>query len=105
MLWLALLLVLVGAAALAGGLVLYTNGVGAAPSNRTNEDPTGFKRAGSRVAWPELFRRMPSSLGTMLDKDAGRGDRLTALGSMLVLAALLAGCGAVLALVTALVPR
>ncbi len=105
MLWVALCLIVVGAASLTGGLVLYTNGSGVAPRNRTKEDPTGLKRAGSRVAWPEVFRRIPSSLGVMLDKDAGRDARLAALGSALVLAAVLAGCGAILAFVTAFVPR
>lgn len=105
MLWLAISLVVVAAVCVVAGFVLFANGAGVAPRRRTEEDPTGFKRAGSRVAWPDVFRRMPSSPGVMLDKDAARDDKLTALGAMLVLAALLAGFGAVLAFVSVLVPR
>ncbi len=101
MLWLALVLVVVGAVSFVVGFVLFANGAGVAPRRRTREDPTGIKRAASRVAWPDMFRRIPSSLGVMLDKNAGRDDRLTAIGSMFVLAAVLAGCGAVLALIAA----
>lgn len=101
MIWLALVLVVVGAVSFVVGFVLVANGAGVAPRRRTREDPTGIKRAGSRVAWPDVFRRMPGSLGVMLDKNADRDERLSAFGSMFVLAAVLAGCGAVLALVAA----
>lgn len=47
MLWLAVLLVIVGAVLAAIGIVLFTNGIGVAPHNRTAEDPTGVKRAAS----------------------------------------------------------
>jgi hypothetical protein len=101
MLWFAGALFVVAAAAFVAGFVLFANGAGVAPQRRTSEDPTGIKRANARLAWSDVFRRMPSSLGTMLDKEASREDRLTAVGSMCVLAAVLALCAAVLALVAA----
>ncbi|WP_156690097.1 hypothetical protein [Mycobacterium sp. Marseille-P9652] len=103
MLWIALVLVLLCIALLVVGLVAYANGAGVAPHHRTEEDPTGIRRAGSRVAWSDVFRRMPSSLNTFVDKEASREDRLTALGSLAVLGAVLAGCAAVLALIAAMV--
>ncbi len=103
MLWVALVLVLVAVASLVIGLVAYANGAGVAPHRRTKEDPTGIKRASSRVEWSDVFRRMPSSLGTFVDKESSREDRLTALGSLAVLAAVLAACAAVLALIASMV--
>ncbi|BBX61624.1 hypothetical protein MSAS_07980 [Mycobacterium saskatchewanense] len=102
MLWLAVVLAVVGAGLFVVGWVAYANGAGVAPQRRTKDDPTGIKRAGSRVAWSDVFRGMPRIAGVMLDKEASRDDRLTALGSLCVLAAVVAGVGAVVALLAAL---
>lgn len=104
MFWLAAVLAVVCAASFLVGFVLFANGTGVAPQRRTTEDPTGVKRAGSRVKWPDVFRRIPSSAGVLLDKGADRGERLAALGALFVLAALLAGLGAILALIAGSVP-
>ncbi len=53
------------------------------------------------MLWLAVVLVVVGSLGVALNKDAGRDDRLTAVGSMFVLAAVLAGCGAVLALIAA----
>jgi hypothetical protein len=103
MLWLGIVLIVVGVASFVLGFVLFANGTGSAPQRRTREDPTGVKRAASRVEWPDVFRRMPSSPSVLLDKNANQDDRLAAVGSLSVLAAVLAGCGAVLALIAAFV--
>lgn len=102
MLWLAVALLVVGVVSFVIGFVLCANAAGVAPQRRTREDPTGVKRAGSRVEWGGVFRRMPSSLSIMLDKNADRNERLGAVGSWFVLAAVLAAFAAVLALLAAL---
>ena len=103
MLWVAVGLIVVSALSFLIGFVLFANGAGVAPHRRTKEDPTGVKRAGSRVAFPDMFRRIPSSLNTLVNKEAERNERLTAVGSLFVLAAVLAACGAILALIAAFV--
>ncbi|MGB6205788.1 hypothetical protein [Mycobacterium sp.] len=104
MFWVALVCAIVGAVMFVAGLGLYTNGAGVAPVHRTSDDPTGFKRARSRVEWGDLFRRTPRIVGVMRNQQADRSDRLMALGSLCVLVSLLAWFVAVLAFITALVP-
>lgn len=103
MLWLAVVCVIVGAVMFVVGLVLFTNGAGVAPHRRTADDPTGAKRAASRVQWREVFRRIPRSIGVMTGRDAERSDKLMAVGSLCVLAALVAWFAAALAFITAFV--
>ncbi|OBI45367.1 hypothetical protein A5707_02345 [Mycobacterium kyorinense] len=95
--------VIVGAVMFVGGLMLFTNGGGVAPHRRTAGDPTGAKRAASRVQWREVFRRIPQSLGVMMGRDAERSDKLMSVGSLCVLAALVAWFAAVLAFITAFI--
>jgi hypothetical protein len=102
-LWLALVCLILGAVVFVVGLVLFTNGAGVAPANRTADDPTGFKRATSRLEWGDLFRRMPRSVRVMMNQQAERSDKLMALGSLCVLVSLMAWFVAVLAFITALV--
>ena len=104
MLWLGVVCVILGAALFVAGLALYTNGAGVAPARRTANDPTGFKRATSRLEWGDLFRRMPRVVRVMMNQQAERSDKLMTLGSLCVLASLVAGFAAVLAFITALVP-
>jgi hypothetical protein len=104
MFWVALVCAIVGAAMFVAGLALYTNGAGVAPAHRTADDPSGFKRATSRVEWGDLFGRMPRIAGVMRNQQAERSDRLMALGSLCVLVSLIAWFVALLALITALVP-
>ncbi len=75
MLWLAVALIVVSVASFVVGFVLFAN-ADRSPRRCTREDTTGVKRAASRVEWPDVFRRMPSSLGVLLDKNANRDDRL-----------------------------
>lgn len=102
MLWLALVCFIVGAVMFVAGLVLFTNGAGVAPVNRTPDDPTGFKRATARLDWRDLYRLLPRSPKVMLDEGAERGDRLMALGSAAVLVAVVAWLAALLAFITGL---
>ncbi|OBF80443.1 hypothetical protein A5791_08600 [Mycobacterium sp. 852002-51163_SCH5372311] len=103
MLWLACVLAVIGVVLFVAGLVLFANGSGVAPHRRTSSDPTGVRRATTRVAWPDLFRGMRRCLTVMRDESANRSDRLAAAGSLLVLTAIVAGFVAVLALIAALV--
>ncbi len=103
MLWLGAGLIVVAVALFFVGFVLYANGAGVAPQRRTGDDPTGIKRANSRVAWPDVFRRMPGIPRAILDKETSREDRQTALGSLSILAALVAALAGILALIAALV--
>lgn len=102
MLWVALVCAVLGAALFMVGLVLFTNGAGVAPVDRTPDDPTGVKRATARMNWGDLFRRMPRSLKVMMNEQAERSERLMALGSAAVLAGLIAWLVALLALITEL---
>lgn len=102
MLSLALVCAVLGALLFVAGLAFYTNGAGLAPAQRTSNDPTGFKRATARVEWGDLFRRMPRIAGFMINKQAERGDKMMALGSLCVLVSMLAGLVALLAVVVAL---
>ena len=104
MLWFGVVCVILGAALFVAGLAFYTNGAGVAPARRTSDDPTGFKRATSRVDWGDLFRRMPRVVPVMMNQQAERSDRLMALGSLSVLVGLLAWLVAAVAIITALVP-
>jgi hypothetical protein len=100
MLWLALVCVIVGAVMFVVGLALFTNGAGVAPANRTADDPTGFKRATSRLQWGDVFRRMPRSVRVMINQEADRSDKLMAVGSLCVLLGVLTWFVAVFAFIT-----
>jgi hypothetical protein len=102
MLWVAVVLLIGGVVVFTAGFVLFANGVGVAPHNRTQGDPTGVKRAASRVSWRDLFRRVPGSVNVMLNKQAARSEKLTASGSLLVLIGVVALGVAVLAFLAAL---
>jgi hypothetical protein len=102
MLWLAVVCAVIGALLFVAGLAFYTNGAGLAPAQRTGDDPTGFKRATSRVEWGDLFRRMPRAAGFLINKQAERSDKMMALGSLCVLVSMLAGLVALLAFIAAL---
>lgn len=104
MLWLAVVCIILGAVLFVGGLGLYTNGAGVAPVNRTSDDPTGFKRATSRLEWGDLFRRMPRVARVMMNEQAERSEKLMSLGSLCVLVGLIAWLIALLSFITALVP-
>ena len=104
MLWVALVCAIISAVLFVAGLASYTNGTGLAPAHRTADDPTGFKRATSRVEWGDLFGRMPRIVRVMRNPQAERSDRLMAVGSLCVVVSLFALFVAVLALITALVP-
>lgn len=104
MLWFGVLCVILGAGLFLAGLAFYTNGAGVAPARRTSDDPTGLKRATSRVEWGDLFRRMPRIVPVMMNHKAERSDKLMAVGSLSVLVGLLAWVVAVVATITALVP-
>lgn len=101
MVGLAVGLAIVGVVLFGVGFVLFANGVGVAPHNRTKSDPTGVKRAASRVSWGDLFRGMPKSVSMMANQEASRSDKLAASGSLLVLIGIVALCVAVLALIAA----
>ena len=66
------------------GLILYGNGVGAVPDD-VGRDPVAARRGVTRISWSELFARMRTSTRGMTDKEAGREQKLTALGSFLVM--------------------
>lgn len=103
MLWLAIVLFVVSVASFVIGFVLFANAMGVAPQRRTPDDPTGAKRASARVEWPEVFRRMRGGFRVILDENADRSDRMAAVGSKFVLAAILAAVVALLALLAAFI--
>jgi uncharacterized membrane protein len=103
MLWVAVVLIVAALVSFLGGFVLFANGAGVAPQRRTPDDPTGVRRAASRVAWPDVFRGMPRCVANFLKENASRSERLEAAGSFLVLVAVIIACLALLALLAALI--
>ncbi len=83
------------------GLILYGNGVGAVPDD-VGRDPVAARRGVTRISWSELFARMRTSTRGMTDKEAGREQKLTALGSFLVMVGLIVLVLAVLAVIAGL---
>lgn len=98
---LAVVLFIMGVVSFAVGFVLFANGVGAAPQSRTENDPTGVKRAASRVPWRDVFRHAPKSVSLLTGRKGSREDKLAAFGSLLVLIGIVAWCVAVLSLIVA----
>jgi hypothetical protein len=84
------------------GLILYGNGVGAVPDD-VGREPAAARRGLTRVSWNELFGRMRTSIRGMTDGEASRDQKLTAIGSFLVMVGLIVAVLAVLALIAGLV--
>lgn len=102
MLWVAVVLLIGGVVVFAAGFILFANGVGVAPHDRTRSDPTGVKRAASRVRWGDLFHRSRNAVNVLINKEAGQGEKMAASGSLLVLIGIVALGVAVLAFLAAL---
>jgi hypothetical protein len=102
MLWIAVVLLIGGIVVFAAGFILFANGVGVAPHDRTQSDPTGVKRAASRVRWGDLFRRSRTAVNVLINKEAGQGEKMAASGSLLVVIGIVALCVAVLGFLAAL---
>jgi hypothetical protein len=103
LLWFALVCAVLGAIMFAVGLVVYTRGAGVAPAKRTTGDPTGFKRAASRLEWADLFRRMLRIIPLLLKEQTERSERMMTVGALCVLVSFLACFVAVFAAITGLV--
>lgn len=97
---LGIVLLILAAAVIAFGLVLYGNGVGAVPDDVRRTEP---HKALSRIRWSDLFSRMRSSVSGMTDSEASRVDKLTATGSFCVLVGLVLILLAILAFLVDLV--
>lgn len=97
---LGIVLLILAAAVIAFGLVLYGNGVGAVPDDVRR---TEANKALSRMRWNDLFSRMGSSVKGMTDSEASRADKLTATGSFCVLVGLVLILLAILAFIVAFV--
>jgi hypothetical protein len=78
-------LLIAGVVLLAVGFVLFANGTGAASHKRTDEDPTGVKRAASRTPWSGALRHLPANIRVLSGEDASHEDKLAAIGSLLLL--------------------
>ena len=105
MIALAVVLVIVGVILFAVGFVLFANGTGAAPQQRTDDDPTGIKRATSRTSWGGVLRHLPANVRLLAgaDEKASHEDKLAAVGSLLLLSGIGALCVAALSVVVAYV--
>ncbi|HVQ97234.1 MAG TPA: hypothetical protein VMS16_00195 [Mycobacterium sp.] len=100
---LAVVLLIAGLILLAVGFVLFANGTGAAPHQRTEEDPTGIKRATSRTSWGGVFRHLPTNVRLLAGQKASHEDKLAAAGSLLLLIGIGALCLAALSVIVAYV--
>jgi hypothetical protein len=103
MIALAVVLLIAGLILSAVGFVLFSNGTGAAPHQRTDEDPTGVKRATSRTSWGGMVRHLPRNVRVLSGEKASHEDKLTAVGSLLLLCGIGALCVAALSVVVAYV--
>ncbi|WP_165827563.1 hypothetical protein [Mycolicibacterium sp. GF69] len=84
------------------GLILYGNGIGAVP-DEPGREPGRTRQGLRRISWGDLFVRMKTSVKDLLDGEASRERRLTAIGALCVLVGLVASALAVLAFITAMV--
>jgi hypothetical protein len=98
----AVVLLILAVVLVALGLVLYGNGVGTVPDD-VGREPVATRRGLARISWKDLFARMKTSVRGMLDAEADREQRLTAIGAFFVLVGLVALVLAVLAVIAALV--
>ncbi len=101
MLALAIVLLIVGVLLVIGGFVLFANGIKAAPHRRTDDDPTGVKRATARTSWPDIFRYLPTSVRLLRGHEASHEEKLAAAGSVLVVCGIGALCVAIVSTVIA----
>ena len=101
MIALAVVLFIVGVMLSVAGFVLFANGTGAAPYERSGEDPTGVKRAASQTSWRDVPRHIPASVRLLGGHDASHEDKLAAAGSLLLLSGIVALCVAILSVVVA----
>lgn len=90
------------AAVIAIGLVLYGNGAGSVP-DRPLRDTTAARRGLGRIAWSDLFSTMKTSVRVAASSDADQADRKAAMGAFLVLAGLILVVFALLAFLAAVV--
>lgn len=96
---LAVVLFIVSVISFAAGFVLFANGVGAAPHERTKDDPTGVKRATTRTPWGDIFRHVPKSVRLVTGQKSTHEERLAAGGALLVVIGIVALCVAILSVV------
>ncbi len=98
---LAVVLFLAGLVLCVVGFILFANGTGAAPRERTDDDRTGVKRAASRTRWGDIFRHVPTSVRVLRGHEASHEDKLATAGSLLLLTGIAAFGVAILSLVVA----
>ena len=101
MIALAVVLFIVSVISFAVGFVLFANGVGAAPHERSKDDPTGVKRATTRTPWRDVFRHIPKSIRLVTGQKSTHEERLAAGGAVLLLIGIVALCLAILSVVVA----
>jgi Flp pilus assembly protein TadB len=97
----AIVLLVVGAVALALGVVLFANGVRARARPHDGEPggPEGTKQELQQLPWKELFSMMRTSVKVFTNSDAGHDDRLRAGGAFCFLVGIVLVCLAVVAFV------
>ncbi len=98
---LAVVLFLAGLVLSVVGFVLFANGTGAAPRERTDDDRTGVKRAAARTRWGDIFRHVPNSVRLLRGHEASHEDKLSAAGSLLLLSGIVAFGVAILSFIVA----
>ncbi|MGE2833906.1 hypothetical protein [Mycobacterium sp. SMC-4] len=95
-------LLVLAAAAIVIGLVMYGNGAGTVPE-RPMRDATATRRGLSRVAWSDLFATMKTSVRGAASSDADPEHRKASMGAFIVLAGLILVVLAILAFIAAAV--
>lgn len=99
---LAIVLMPVGWGIILASFKLFATGAQATPEFSTVADPSGIKRAASRVAPKELLRHLSTSLGVIANQRASRGAKQKAWGALGVLCGVLACCVAIVVFVAGL---
>lgn len=97
---LGVLLLILAAVAVVVGLVFYGNGMGTVPDEPMRD--TGATRRGvSRIAWPELFATMKTSVKGATRSD-DRNQRSASMGAFLVMVGLILVVLAIVSFLTAM---
>lgn len=100
MVGLGVVLLVAAAVAVVVGLLFYGGGAGTVP-DQPLRDSTATRRGLSRIAWPELFATMKTSVRTAVKSDDKR-QRQASMGAFLVLVGLILVVVAVLCFIAAL---
>lgn len=102
MIALGIVLLILAAAAIVFGVIVYGNGAGLVP-DEPGRDTAATRKGVSKISMSGVFGRMKTSVRDMFDEQAGRDQRLMGTGAFAVLVGLVLVVLALLAFLAAAV--